>query len=85
MSNAQHILDNCDLLVKADCKIVDDVVYERCKFVDPLFTKSEFVNTDTETYYLNDDDHVYRFFITDDDYDYVTDAETVSKLNDLFK
>lgn len=84
MSNAQHILDNCELLVKADCKIIDDVVYERCKF-DSLFSKSEFVNTDIETYYLNDDDHVYRFFITVDDYDYVTDSEMIKKLNDLFK
>lgn len=84
MSNAQHILDNCDLLVKADCKIVDDVLYERCKF-NSLFSKSEFANTDTETYYLNSDEHVYRFFISEDDYDYVTDAETVSKLNELFK
>lgn len=84
MSNAQHILDNCDLLVKADCKIVDGVLYERCKF-NSVFSKSEFANTDTETYYLNSDEHVYRVFFSEDDYDYVTDSEMIKKLNDLFK
>ena len=26
---AQHILDNSDLLIKSDCMIVDDVLYEQ--------------------------------------------------------
>ena len=83
--NAQHILDNCDLLVKSDCQIIDSVVYEKVRFDDSLFKKSEFINSDTETYYLNNDDHVYRFFRDTDDYDYVTDSETIKRLNSIFK
>lgn len=84
MSNAQFIFDNSDLIVKQDCKIINDVLYEKVKF-DNLFLKSDFVNTSTETYYLNNDDHVFRVFIDTDDYDYVTDSEMIKKLNDLFK
>lgn len=84
MRNAQFIFDNSDLIVKSDCKIINDCLYEKVKF-DNLFQKSDFINTDTETYYLNNDDHVFRFFISEDDYDYVTDSETIKMLNDLFK
>ena len=80
----QHILDNCDLLVKSECQIIDNCVYEKVRF-DSLFKKSDFVNSDTETYYLNNDDHVYRVFLDTDDYDYVTDSETIKRLNSIFK
>jgi hypothetical protein len=65
--DAQFILDNSDLLIKSDCKIVDDVLYENCKQDDKLYCEQ-----------------CYRYFITTDDYDYIEDAETIAKLNELF-
>lgn len=85
MTKAKTILESSDLLIKTECKIVDDTLYERCEFDDDLFVKSEFVNTKDETYYLDDTDHVYRYFTEVDDYDYVTDSETIKKLNAIFK
>lgn len=85
MMNAQHILDNSELLIKTDCKIINDILYERCKFDDKLFVKSDFVNTDTETYCLNDNNYVYRMFFSEDDYDYVVDSDLLLKLDSLFK
>ena len=89
----KFILDNSDLLIKEDCVIVDSVIvdgvivesalFERCKF-DDLFKREDFVNTEDETYYLNDDSHVYRVFFHTDDYDYVTDPTVIKKLNDIF-
>lgn len=84
MSKAQFILDNSELLVKSDCIIVDDTLYECCKLDNKLFSKSDFINNEDETYYLSNDEHVYRYFIDTDDYDYVNDAETVKKLNAIF-
>lgn len=83
MNNAKFILDNSDLLVKEDCVILDNTLYERCKF-DELFKRDNFVNSDTETYYLNDDSHVYRVFFDTDDYDYVTDPSLIKKLNEIY-
>lgn len=82
--SAQFILDNSDLLIQQDCKIVEDTLYERCSFDDQLYKKEQFANCSEETYYLNDDSHVYRVFLHVDDYDYVTDPSMIKKLNDLF-
>ncbi len=85
MSNydAKFILENSDLLIKEDCVIVEDTLYERCKF-NELFKKEDYANSDTETYYLNDDSHIYRVFLSTDDYDYVTDSNLIKKLNEIF-
>lgn len=64
---AEEILNTSTLLIKSDCKIVDDVLYEHCK-VDALYS--------TEC---------YRFFITDDHYDYVEDPVMIARLDKLFK
>lgn len=84
MTEAKRILNNSDLLIKEKCLIVDDVLYEKCEFDNNLFTRDEFENTDKETYYLDEDSHVYRFFFSEDDYDYVTDSKMLERLNKLF-
>jgi hypothetical protein len=87
MMKAQDVLntDNDDsLFIKENCRILDDVLYERCTFDDSLFTREDFENTATETYVLNDNCHVYRYFITEDDYDYVTNAKLIAKLDMLY-
>jgi hypothetical protein len=84
--SAQHILDNCELLRKEDCKIIDSVVYERIELEhDSLFDPSEYVNSDNETYRLDNTNHIYRYFFNEYDYNYVTDAELLAKLNSEFK
>ena len=83
---AQHILDNCDLLCKENCKIIDNVVYERIEIEhNSLFDSFDFINSDDETYRLDNTNHIYRYFFNEDDYDYVTDAELLAKLNSEFK
>ena len=83
--NAQYILDNSEILIQSDCKIINDVLYERCEFDNKLFFKSEFVNNNDVIYYLNDNNHVYRIFFSEDDYDYVTDSNSLLMLDNLFK
>lgn len=78
--NAQEILDSCELLIKSDCKIVDNILYEKVTF-NHIFIKADFITTEHETYFLNDNNHIYREFFSLDDYDYVHDAETVAKLD----
>jgi hypothetical protein len=78
------ILNNSLLLTKSKCKILNKILYEKCKFKknDETF---HFANNEQETYYLNKDMHVYRMFFDSNDYDYVTDRKTLIKLNKLFK
>jgi hypothetical protein len=54
--SAQHILDNSDLLIKADCVIIDDVLYERCENNEYRF----FFSTDDYDYLENRDDLVKK-------------------------
>lgn len=83
-ADPQFILDNSELLLPWCCEIVDGSLYEVITFDDFLFKKEEFVNSKHETYYLEGDDHVYRVFLSVDDYDYVTDINMVKRLNIIF-
>lgn len=72
LEDAQFILDNSELLIKSDCKIVDGVLYEKLDSDTALYMKLEFK-------------HNYRFFFNCDDYDYVVDSELEARLDSLFK
>jgi hypothetical protein len=69
---AEYILEHSDLLIKSNCKIVDDVLYERLSdaHLDEFFRH----NCD-----------IFRFFISTDHYDYVEDDAAVARLHQLFK
>ena len=64
---AQFILDNSELLIKSDCIIVDDVVYEYCRADNNLYHEE-----------------TIRYFIDEDDYDYIEDKEQYEKLRAMF-
>ena len=64
---AEYILEHSELLIKSDCVIIDDVLYEHCTVDNQLYS--------TEC---------FRFFISEDDYDYVTDQKLVTLLNNHF-
>lgn len=68
IETAQHILDNSNLLIKAECMIVDNVLYERLE-----------QHTDEDMSSLK-----YRFFFSTDDYDYLEDQSFIDKLDLLF-
>jgi hypothetical protein len=65
---ALRIYNNSDLLIQEDCKIIDGVLYELCKESKPNGFPK----------------NCYRFFIEEDDYDYVTDAKLCKRLNNHF-
>ena len=51
--SAQHILDHSDLLIKSDCCIIDDVLYERCLADDKLYSETQY------RFFFNSDDYDY--------------------------
>lgn len=65
--NAQYILDNCELLIKSDCIVVDDIVYEYCRVDNNLY-----------------DEEAIRYFVNEDEYDYIEDEEIYAKLRAMF-
>lgn len=66
LQDADHILNNCDFLIKANCCIVKGVLYERL------------INPDMS----NVPETKYRFFFSTDDYDYLTDNDSLCDLID---
>ena len=51
--SADSILDNCDLLIRTDCLVVDDIVYERLVYTndpDSLHRYRFFFNSDDYDY-----------------------------------
>lgn len=51
--DAQYILDNSDLLIQDDCKIIDDVLYEKCIKDDKLYDETCY------RYFITADDYDY--------------------------
>lgn len=69
---AQVILDTCALLNKDYCKIVDGWLYEKIDEYPPFPGE-------------NRNEHEFRCFFSDDDYDYVaTDDPILPKLRAAF-
>ena len=66
LQDAQHILDNSDLLIRANCCIINSVLYERL------------INPDMS----NAPETKYRFFFSTDDYDYLEDNNSLCDLID---
>ena len=50
---AQYILDHSDLLIKEDCVIIDDVLYEYCRKDDVLYDEECY------RYFIDTDDYDY--------------------------
>ena len=69
---AEEILNKSELLVKSNCIIVDDVLYERLQDA----SLNEFFSGCCD---------VFRFFISDDHYDYVEDEHLLEMLAKHFE
>lgn len=50
---AEYILNNSDLLIKADCVIIDDVLYEHCRVDHKLYVEECY------RYFISVDDYDY--------------------------
>ena len=57
IETAEHILNNSDLLIQSDCKIVDNILYERC---DELEHKYRFFFSTDDYDYLEDEEMIKR-------------------------
>lgn len=78
--SADMIMSHCELLIKENCIVIDDVVYEK-------------LEQHTDDQHLDNDDVdsgevkslQYRFFFSTDDYDYVEDEDMIRALDVIFK
>lgn len=57
VEKAEDILDTSDLLIKSDCKIVDDVLYEK---IDESEHKYRFFFSSDDYDYLEDEEMIAR-------------------------